>query len=128
MSYRVVYATPEEVPDLAENEGCCCKSLNTIYIRAGMPPSRMRDTLVHEVLHAFLEASGIGSFLASASNLKGDGYDVFEETFVRLVTPSVIRLISDNGDALIEIPDSVTSGPQKPSVKATLIGRGKRSR
>lgn len=119
LEYRVVYATSDEVPELAGNEGHTSCSTNTIAIRSNLPPSRKRDTLVHEVMHAFLEASGVGSFLAD--RVRGD-YDRIEETLIRLVTPAIIRLIEDNGAALIDVPMA------KPLAKTAGKSRSKKAR
>jgi hypothetical protein len=101
LEYRVVYATSDEVPELAGKEGLTVCSTNTIYVRSNLPTCRARDALVHEVMHAFFEASGIGSFLSD--RVRGD-YDKFEETLMRLVVQPVLRLVEENGRALIEVP------------------------
>lgn len=101
LEYKVVFATSEEVPELLGKEGFTSCTTNTIYVHAHLPQSRMRDTLVHEVLHAFLEASGIGSFLSD--RVRGD-YEKTEETLVRLMVPSLLRLVDENGSALIDVP------------------------
>jgi Zn-dependent peptidase ImmA (M78 family) len=98
LEYQLVVATAAEVPELLENEGWTSCVTNTIYVRANMPPTRLRDTVVHELLHAFLEASGVGSFLSD--RVQGD-YDAFEEVLVRLLTPMILRLVDDNGAALV---------------------------
>jgi hypothetical protein len=98
LEYRVVVAGVDEVPELAGKEGLTSCVTNTIYLRAGMPVSRTRDALVHEVMHAFLEASGIGSFLSD--RVRGD-YDKFEETLIRLIVPALLRLVDDNGEGLV---------------------------
>ena len=119
LEYRVVFATNEEVPELVGREGYTVPSSNTIYIRSNLPASRARDTLLHEVLHAFFEASGVGSFLSD--RVRGD-YDKFEETLIRLLVQPILRLVEENGRALIAIPKA----PQ-PVVKTTFIGRGKKA-
>lgn len=118
LEYRVVYATTEEVPELAGREGWTVPSANTIYIRSNLPPSRLRDTLVHEVLHAFFEASGVGSFISD--RVRGD-YDKFEETLIRLIVQPLLRLVEENGRALISVPKTA-----KSVVKTTFLGHGKR--
>lgn len=118
LEYRVVFASTEEVPELAGKEGWTVPSTNTIYIRSNLPFSRARDTMLHEVLHAFFEASGVGSFLND--RVRGD-YDKFEETLIRLLVQPILRLVEENGRALIAVPKA-----QKAVVKTTFIGRGKR--
>jgi hypothetical protein len=114
LEYRVVFASVEEVPELAGKEGFVSLATNTIYVLRGMPASRTRDALAHEVGHAFFEATGIGSFIAD--RVRGD-YDRFEETLIRLLVQQMLRLLEDNGSALLEIPKGVTK-----AVKATYTG------
>lgn len=120
LEYRVVYASSDEVPELAGKEGLTVCSTNTIYVRANLPACRARDALVHEVMHAFFEASGIGSFLSD--RVRGD-YDKFEETFIRLIVQPVLRLVEENGRSLIEVPTA-------PLAKTSGKGkhRGKRAK
>jgi hypothetical protein len=118
LEYRVVYASSDDVPELIENDGHTSCSTNTIYIRTNLSSSRKRDTLLHEILHAFLEASGIDHFLGHA--LKGDPkeYERFEETLIRLVVPSILRLVEENGAALLDIPATVKAGSKSARVKS----------
>lgn len=119
LEYRVILAGAHEVPELAANEGYTVPEKNVIYIRANVSPSRARDTLVHEVGHAFLEATGLGHFLQD--NFRGDDFDKFEETFIRLAVPHVLRLVDDNGGALVAAP--------KPGLaKIPTVARGKAKR
>lgn len=120
LEYRVVFASVEEVPDLAGKEGFCSLATNTIYIQRGMPASRMRDTLAHEIGHAFFEATGIGSFLSN--RVRGD-YDRFEETLIRLLVQQMLRLVEDNGPSLLAIPKAKS----KSIVRATYSGRAKKA-
>jgi hypothetical protein len=101
LEYRVVYATVDQVPQLDGKEGFASLATNTIYILRGLPLCRMRDTLVHEVLHVFLASSGLGSLLSD--KVRGD-YEKFEETLIRLLVPSLLRLIDENGRALATVP------------------------
>lgn len=121
LEYRVVFTTPDEVAELAENDGLCRRSTNTIYIRKGMPASRTRDTLIHEVMHAFLEASGLGHYLEQ--HLKDpDTYDKFEETLIRLMVPSLLRLVEDNGQTLLDVPTSAV----RPTTERPKRKKGRR--
>lgn len=126
LEYRVVYATPDEVPELADNEGICRASVNTIYLRRNAPPSRMRDALLHEVLHAFLEASGVGAYLSQSFKGSTEEFESHEETLIRLVVPSLLRLVEDNGNALISIPAS--AAPKKNPSKGKTKNKKARSR
>lgn len=103
LEYRVVFATAEEVPALDGNEGYTSCETNTIYLANNVPQTRIRDALVHEICHAFLEASGVGSMLETSLRDKSV-YDDFEETLIRVTVPQLLRLIEENGKALIEVP------------------------
>lgn len=98
--YTVITATAEEAPELEAEEGHTRFSRNTILVREGLPTSRDRDTLLHEVSHAFLEATGLGSFIKD--NLR-PGVDAteFEETLIRLAVPGILRMVDENGQALV---------------------------
>lgn len=119
LEYRVVFATSEEVPALEANEGYTSCETNTIYLASNIPRSRMRDALVHEVCHAFLEASGVGSFLQTSLKDKA-AYDDFEETLIRVLVPHVLRLVLENGKALIEVPRA-----QRGATRATAKAKAK---
>lgn len=122
LTYRVVFATADEVHHLEESEGFASLSTNTIYVREGMPKSRTRDALVHEIMHAFLEATGLGSFLKDNFRGSEEAFSNFEETLIRLTVPALIRLIEDNGAALMCVP--------KPLAKASAssVGAGKKAK
>lgn len=74
----------------------------TIYILAGLPWARRRDTILHEVAHAFLEASGILGFLTSHTKKSAEA-DKFEENLIRLGTPWLLQLIDTSGPALMRL-------------------------
>ncbi len=87
----VIEATVEQVPDLDEadgqtNDGFFCGRTNVIYIRAGQSPTQRRDSINHEVGHAFVRLSGLSQLLAAVTAWP-KGYDDFEETLVRIAAP-----------------------------------------
>lgn len=99
--YRVFIASVDESSELtSDDDGACATSSGQILVRASLSPSRKRDTLVHEVAHAFLEASGLREFLKT--RVKGD-YDSFEEALIRLLVPSFLRFVDDNSKELIRL-------------------------
>lgn len=118
LEYKVVYASSDDVPELIENDGHTSCSTNTIYIRTNLTVSRKRDTLLHEILHAFLEASGIDHFLGHALKGEAKEYERFEETLIRLVVPSILRLVEENGGALLDVPTKVKAGSKGARVKS----------
>ncbi len=107
LAIRVIYGTDLEIPELVGNEGYYSREQGAIYVQANLPHSRMRDTLAHELAHAFLDASGLGAFFAS--RLKADDdYEDFEELTIRLFVPNFLRLIDDNGGSLLHVPAEVS--------------------
>lgn len=116
MPYTVAVATAEEQPILDENEGWTEFKKGQILLRDGASLSRMRDTLVHEIAHAFLEATGVGAYLQS----QVDDWEQVEETLVRLIAPNLVRLIDDNDGELSKLLSTPRS---EPRIKKGLLGR-----
>jgi hypothetical protein len=99
--YRVFVASADESAELTgDDDGACATASGEIFVRASLSPSRKRDTLVHEIAHAYLEASGLREFLKT--KVKGD-YDAFEESFIRLLVPSFLRFVDDNARELVRL-------------------------
>ncbi len=87
----VIEATIEQIPDLAEadgstNDGFFCGSRTCIFILAGQSPTQRRDSINHEVGHAFVKLSGLAQLLAAVTTWP-KGYDDLEETIVRIAAP-----------------------------------------
>lgn len=94
----VIRATVEQIPDLDEadgetNDGFFCGSRTCIFIRAGQSRTQERDSINHEVGHAFVKLSGIAHLLAGVTTWP-KGYDDFEETLVRIAAPHLGRAFS----------------------------------
>jgi len=100
IDYRVFIATSDEAPGLADSYGYTSTQTQRIYLKEGISFSQMRDTLFHEIVHAFLECSGIGAYLAS--QVKGEWDDV-EETLIRLLVPAGLRMLDDNNGELAKL-------------------------
>jgi hypothetical protein len=99
--YRVYVASGDESSELSEgDDGACVCAQGKILVRSSISPSRKRDTLVHEIAHAFLEASGLREFLKT--RVKGD-YDSFEEALIRLFVPAFVRFLDDNTRELVRL-------------------------
>jgi len=94
LDVRVCVTGEREFPALKGKYGLACFDEATIYLHEDNPPALMRTTLVHEVLHFFLEASGLGALLG-ANLAKGTDADAFEELAIRLATPHVLGLLED---------------------------------
>lgn len=84
--YRVVEATPEDCPQLAEAEGYTDCTNNTIYLLASLPETRKTERRVHERIHAFFEASGVDHILRAKCKTDSEA-EFFEETLIRVASP-----------------------------------------
>lgn len=87
----VIEATVGQLPDLDEtdgttNDGFFCGARTCIFIRAGQSPTQRRDSINHEVGHAFVKLSGLSQLLAAVTTWP-KGYEDFEETIVRIAAP-----------------------------------------
>jgi hypothetical protein len=60
----------------------------TIYIKKDLPPSLLKDTLLHEILHALWFLSGAGAVGEEDENL--------EELLVGMLTPWLMSILKDN--------------------------------
>lgn len=93
----VVEATTEQAPCLAGNDGAFDYTKLVIYVAPEQSSTHLRDTVVHEVAHAFIYLSGLGHTLKTMLQPKyvkhWDGDDGTEETLVRMVTPHCVALI-----------------------------------
>ncbi len=103
----VICGFPYEVVEVDESDGILAdgeegstRALELrIYIRAGLPWPRRRDTILHEIAHAFFEATGLLGFI-TAHTKKSAEADRFEENLIRLATPWLLQLIDTSGPAL----------------------------
>lgn len=87
----IIEATIEQIPELAEadgstNDGFFCGARTCIFILAGQSATQRRDSVNHEVGHAFVKLSGLAQLLAAVTTWP-KGYDDFEETLVRIAAP-----------------------------------------
>lgn len=84
-------------PDL-ELEGSC--EYCTAEIRIKLLPSyrRMCDTLLHEIIHAFLDACGMGWQIRQRLKMTKAQWQAFEEDFiVRPMTPALLTTLEGVG-------------------------------
>lgn len=97
-TYSVYLAKEEEFPEGFRGvEGFTDPTNATILICNGISKDRVLDTLLHEMLHAALEASGAQHVFDS--NVKGGEAKQmqFEETVVRMLTPCLLRALISAG-------------------------------
>ena len=75
-------------------EGVCSHTECAIYLLNTCRKDR-KDTLMHEYLHAVLQSSGALYGLLSSLGVPfiGKKSDALEETFVRVLTPHIIRTL-----------------------------------
>lgn len=101
MTYRVMLASSIERPALEESEGECDADEGVIYLRASLARNRtrLRDTLIHELVHAFVDATGLAYVLKGKLKESRDWEDV-EETIARVATPHIVQLVEANGSRL----------------------------
>ena len=100
--YDVVIANPSNSPwfedeDLPE-EAITHTEATTIAVRDTISDSRKEDCLIHEVvIHAIMEASGIGRILKEKYAFKDKEWDDFEEDLARLYSPAILSTLKTNG-------------------------------
>ncbi len=72
--------------------GCVDFEKGVIYLDRALKksPTRLRDTLYHEIGHALMESSGLGWWLKREVGLHGRKWHRFQETFIRLFCPVMI--------------------------------------
>lgn len=86
-------ATSKEVDDLKDDDGedllgCFVPEKGAIYITQGQPAGLERDTINHEIIHAWINLSGALRLLRLHFR-KADDPDEVEEALVRVLTPHV---------------------------------------
>lgn len=69
---------------------------HSIVIQEGLTPDRFENTLVHEVMHACFDASGLGTALAGVLK-RGAKIDDVEEQIVRGLTSTLIGSLRSIG-------------------------------
>jgi len=79
--------------DDADHEGLTNYEMQQVYLRRMKNKSRMRDTFLHEICHAFLDATGVGHQLKEG--FKGKDYDAWEETLIRVFVPHLATFIDE---------------------------------
>jgi len=78
--YRVVVDDARIPPDLY---GLCDKGRHTISLHPDQSPIRLRSTLVHELLHALCDLTGVDD-------------DKAEERIVTVLAPALLELFRTN--------------------------------
>lgn len=63
----------------------------TIYIKKGLPEALLKDTLLHEILHAIW-------FISGCTSVDGSSYS--EELVISIITSDIIEFIKNNNELL----------------------------
>lgn len=88
--YRVT-TRPKAVAKMGQEQlGCCNPDRATITLHPDQPATVMRESLLHEALHAVTDLVGVAADL-------GAGKD---ERLVRRLAPALLSLLRDNPDAV----------------------------
>lgn len=95
--YRVLEVTPEEHPEIEGCEGLCDYTNATIYIAQGRAETVRIDTLLHEIVHGVIEATGHRLKLQTASEAAGHETDHLEEELVVALTPALRAALKSAG-------------------------------
>jgi Zn-dependent peptidase ImmA (M78 family) len=89
--YKVYSASTKEVPGFDDtDEGYTQADTCTIFINKDVQPCRFRDVLIHEVLHAVFDASGICHLIQVYLPNNSEGNHLMEELMIRALTPALI--------------------------------------
>lgn len=90
--YKVYQATDRQCPPLRNAEGVTDSRNCAIYLRADLHKSRTKDVLLHEIMHALFEGSGVRFKLYTF--LKSDDLaELVEEESIRALTPHLIGIL-----------------------------------
>lgn len=103
--YQVLIGNKDNCPDLshdpvtgATDEACTAWETSTISVREDLGDGRKEDCLIHEVLvHAVIEASGMGRILADKHKLSSEQWEALEEDLALLWSPAVLATLKANG-------------------------------
>ncbi len=85
-----------EIYSSLEIEGECDYANGVLRLRR-QAPDRMADTLLHEVLHAIFDASGMGWLLRGRFQLSKARYDALEENMIRMLCPALHSTLRNAG-------------------------------
>lgn len=100
-TFEVIEATPEENAELVDLDGLCDSNAAIIWITAGKAETVQVDTLVHEIMHGAIEATGLRTRFATAD----------EEDVVTTLTPALRAALKSAG---WREPKRVGKAPRKP--------------
>lgn len=79
----------DTVPTGCSDAGCYLPSDTTIYVRRGLAPKLLRDTLIHEWLHAYFDLSGVGHWMEHCVPFTPVKDESLEELLCRFLSPGI---------------------------------------
>lgn len=91
--YSICLASSKEVSELQNADGWCDWENCRIYLRNNLSKKRLKDTLMHEILHAIFESSGISGQLLLLKNKDFDAAEELEELIIRMLTPNMLLVM-----------------------------------
>lgn len=97
--YSIFSVKKGEVKGMGRAEGMTIVSKNVIYIKERLlkNPDRFMDTLIHEILHALFDASGLGFWLKEKYQFTEEGWFKFQEKVIRFQTPALLSTLASLG-------------------------------
>ena len=90
-AYPVLEGNAGECEEMDGANGVCLTGERQIWLKEGMPASKVNDILTHEVLHGINDGAGVIYATAAALGLHEDDprLRAWEEVLVRILTPHI---------------------------------------
>ncbi len=87
--FEVILGTREEFVDLDDAYGYTDNVSCRFVIRDGLNPGLFKNTLIHEIQHGIWSQSGLAELAAKET----DNQSHYQETFIQIFTPHLIRAL-----------------------------------
>lgn len=97
VEYTITLASDKERPEVLNCHGVTLPDNQEIILASDLSPSRFPSTLLHEILHAVYHESGISEMLKERFDLTPREYEIFDEAFIQLQTPVLLRALTTCG-------------------------------
>jgi hypothetical protein len=91
-AYPILEGNSSDEEILESAHGVCKTGERQIWVHEGLTDAKRSNTIVHEILHAINEDSGLMFALAAALGLSADDARIVptEEMIVRILTPNIL--------------------------------------
>lgn len=98
-TYSIFSVKKGDVKGMGTAEGMTDVLKNEIYLKQKLlkNPCRFLDTLVHEILHAIFDASGLGFWLKRKMKVRGNAWIRAQEELIRFQTPALVSTLKNAG-------------------------------